>query len=320
MKVLRLHQIGDLRLHDVPVPIPEEGYTLVRVTAVGICGSDLHYFSHGSIGSVDMVDPLVLGHEFAGVTPDGQHVAVDPAIPCLKCEYCLTGNPNLCPSVRFAGSFGVDGALQEFVSWPNRCLVPLPPGMSDNDGAMLESLGIGIHAVDLGKIRTGMTVGIFGCGPIGIMTLMVARAAGATEVLVTEPLSHRMEFALKLGAKEWKRGQHVHVAFECAGENDAVEDAIEAVKIGGRVVLVGIPAEERTSFSAATARRKGLTIKMTRRMKHTYERAIRLVESGAVDVRSLVTHCYPLSQFQEAFAVAERRDGLKVIINPSQER
>ena len=291
--------------------------TLVQITAVGICGSDLHYFSHASIGGVALSEPMVLGHEFAGLTPDGRHVALDPAIPCMQCEYCRTGNPNLCPSVKFAGNLGIDGAFQQYIAWPNRCLVPLPPAISDIEGAMLEPLGIAIHAVDLGKLRTGMTVGIFGCGPIGLLTLQVARAAGATRLLVTEPLAQRMEFALQSGAEVWDRRQQVDVAFECAGENEAVEDAIEAARPGGRVVLVGIPENERTTFNAAVARRKGLTIKMTRRMKHTYPRAVRLVESGVIDVRSIVTHCFPLRQVNEAFDLAQRREGLKVVVQPS---
>lgn len=316
MKVVRLHSVCDVRLHDEPAPKPEQDETLIRVTAVGLCGSDLHWFCEAGIGDAQLVRPLVLGHEFAGVTESGQRVAIDPAVPCETCEFCREGHPNLCTALRFAGHGRQDGALREQVAWPTRCLFPIPDSLSDAEGAMLEPLGVALHAVDLGKVRAGMRVGVFGCGPIGLLVLQAARVAGAAELLVTEPLAHRLDAARRLGAKEWTRGYEVDVAIECAGENGAVEDAIQAAKPGGRVILVGIPGEDRTSFTASIARRKGLTIKLSRRMKHTYPRAIRLVESGQVDVRSLVTHRFSFEKVTEAFAVAQRREGLKVIVEP----
>jgi L-iditol 2-dehydrogenase len=320
MKVIRLHDPNNLRLHDEPVPVPGAGETLVRVKAVGICGSDLHWFGEAGIGDARLVKPLVLGHEFAGIIADGprkgERVVVDPAVPCNVCEFCLQGNPNLCEHLRFAGHGSEDGALREFIIWPTACLHSLPDSLSDVDGVMLEPLGVAIHTVDLGKLRVGMSVGVFGCGPIGLLVIQVARLAGATEVFVTEPLPHRLEAALGLDAREWKPGQDVDVAFEVAGENAAVETAVAAVKSGGRVILAGIPADDRTSFPASIARRKGLTFKLVRRMKFTYPRAIQLVESGQVDVRSLVTRTFPLEQAQQAFTIAQRREGLKVIIVP----
>jgi L-iditol 2-dehydrogenase len=316
MKVARLYSVGDIRLQDEPVPTPGLNEALVRVTSVGLCGSDLLWFREAGIGDARLARPLVLGHEFAGVTDAGQRVAVDPAIPCEECEYCRTGNPNLCTQLRFAGHGQEDGALREFVAWPKRYLFSIPDTVSDADGAMLEPLGVALHAVDLGKIQPGMRVGVFGCGPIGLLVIQVARLAGAMEVFVIEPLSTRLDIARGLDAREWTSGQEVDVAFECAGENGAVEDAIAAAKPGGRVVLIGIPANDRTSFPASVARRKGLTIKLVRRMKFTYPRAIQLVESGKVDVRSLVSHQFPLEQAQQAFTVAQRREGLKVIITP----
>jgi len=320
MKVIRLHDPNILRLHDEPVPVPGAGETLVRVKAVGICGSDLHWFGEAGIGDARLEKPLVLGHEFAGVIADGprkgERVAVDPAVPCNVCEFCLQGNPNLCEHLHFAGHGSEDGALREYLAWPTACLHSLPDSLSDVDGVMLEPLGVAIHTVDLGKLRVGMSVGVFGCGPLGLLVIQVARLAGATEVFVTEPLPHRLEAALGLDAREWKPGQDVDVAFEVAGENAAVETAVAAVKPGGRVILAGIPADDRTSFPASIARRKGLTFKLVRRMKFTYPRAIQLVESGQVDVRSLVTRTFPLEQAQQAFTIAQRREGLKVIIVP----
>jgi L-iditol 2-dehydrogenase len=149
--------------------------------------------------------------------------------------------------------------------------------------------------------------------------LQVARAAGATTVLVTEPRPHRMLAAQRLGGQPWLRAENhlVDVAFECAGEQAAVDDCLHAARPGARVILVGIPAGDRTSFSASVARRKGLTLKLARRMKHTYPRAIRLVESGQVDVRSLVSHTFALEETPEAFASAQRREGLKVVVTPA---
>jgi L-iditol 2-dehydrogenase len=318
MKAVRLHAPGDLRLHNEPTPKPGIGETLVRVKAVGICGSDLHWFGQAGIGDARLQKPLVLGHEFAGVIAEGprqgERVAVDPAIPCNVCEFCLQGNPNLCEHMCFASHGVEDGALREYIAWPDEHLFPLPDSLSDADGVMLEPLGVAIHAVDLAHLRAGMSVGVFGCGPIGLLVIQVARLAGAIEVFVTEPLSPRLDIARGLDAKEWTPGQEVDVAFECAGENGAVEDAIAATEPGVRVVLIGIPADDRTSFPASVARRKGLTIKLVRRMKFTYPSAIQLVENGQIDVRSLVTHSFPLKQTQQAFTVAQHRDGLKVII------
>jgi L-iditol 2-dehydrogenase len=336
MKTLRLHNIGDLRLHDEPLPVPGLGESLLRVTSVGICGSDLHWFSEGSTGGAGITQPFILGHEFAGVIAEGeckgQRVAVDPEIPCEVCEFCLEGNPNLCENHHFAGQASDDGALREYLPWPSRYLVPLPDALSDDDGAMLEPLGVAIHSVDLGHLKPGMSVGVYGCGPIGLLILQVARVSGASRIYATDKLPHRLEAAREFGATEvFLASDHgderpgimaatdqrgVDVAFEAAGENPAVDAAIQTCKPGGVVALCGIPREQRTSFDAAIARRKGLTIRMVRRMKHTYPRALRLVESGLVDVRSLVSHRFPLEQAEEAFRLAEKRQGLKIIIHP----
>ena len=329
MNVLRLHATGDLRFHDEPLPQPGEGEQLFHVKAVGICGSDLHWFSEAAIGDAQLDHPLVLGHEFAGVTEDGQHMAVDPAIPCGECEFCLHGHPNLCERLVFAGHATQDGALREWLAWPRKHLFPLPDGLSVADGAMLEPLGIAIHTTDLAKLRPGMTVGVFGCGPIGLLIVQMARLSGASYILATDILPHRVEAAKRFGAHQAflaeagreldeirvaTNGRGVDVAFEAAGEQEAVDVAFAAVVPGGKVILAGIPAEDRTSFSASIARRKGLTIKLVRRMKHTYPRAIELVSKGLVDVRSLVTHRFSLEDAPEAFTVARRREGLKIII------
>jgi L-iditol 2-dehydrogenase len=179
-----------------------------------------------------------------------------------------------------------------------------------------------------------MTVGVFGCGPIGLLIIQVAHRAGATGIVATDKLGHRLEAAKAMGAQHTflahgqdeiheirsvTGGRGVDAAFEVAGEQGAVDAAFATATPGGTVILAGIPEDDQTSFQASVARRKGLTIKMVRRMKHTYPRAIRLVESGLIDVRSLVTHRFPLSKAAEAFDVACRREGLKVVVEPTQE-
>jgi len=323
MKVLRLHARNDLRLHDELLPVPILNETLVRVKAVGICGSDLHWFSEGEIGDAKLENPLILGHEFAGETEDGQRVAIDPAISCGHCEYCEGGHPNLCENLIFAGHGGTDGAFREWMAWNEKSLFPIPESLTAADGAMLEPLGIAIHSVSLGKLKEGMTVGVFGCGPIGLLIIQVAKVSGAAQIIATDKLAHRLEAAERFGAsqaylvseKPQLEKMRVDIAFEAAGVQDAVDDAFAAVRPGGKVILAGIPDDDRTSFSASIARRKGLTIKLVRRMKHTYPRAIELVTKGLVDVRSLVTHRFPLEEAREAFRVAERREGLKVVID-----
>lgn len=329
MKVIRLHARADLRLHDESDPIPGAGEKMLQVKAVGICGSDLHWFAEGGIGDAQLEHPLVLGHEFAGITESGQRVAIDPAIPCRQCELCKQGHPNLCERVVFAGHGTQDGALREWMAWDERNLFPIPDTFTYIDGAMLEPLGIAMHALDLAHLEEGMTVGVFGCGAIGLLIVQLARLSRAANIIATDKLVHRLEAAGSMGATKAilaeggaeiqkvmaaTGGRGVNIAFEVAGEQEAVDTSIAAVIPGGKVILAGIPVDDSTSFSASTARRKGLTIKLVRRMKHTYPRAIELVSRGLVNVQSLVTHRFPLVKAAEAFAVAQRREGIKVII------
>jgi L-iditol 2-dehydrogenase len=337
MKAIRLHGVGDLRSHDEPIPVAGAGEQLLHILAVGICGSDLHWFSEQGIGDARLTSPLILGHEFSAVTEKGQRVVADPANPCGVCEYCLRGHPNLCPTTIFAGHGRTDGALREFMTWDEKCFFALPDELTDEDGVMLEPLGVAIHAVDLAHLKTGMTVGVFGCGPIGLMIIQLARLSGAVKIVATDKLPHRVEAAKALGAQhafltdggsstELRTGPEVgsilaatgnrgvDVAFEVAGEQGAVEAAVAAVIPGGKVILAGIPTDDRISLPAGTVRRKGLTLKLVRRMKFTYPRAIELVSQRLVDVRSLVTHRFPLERAEEAFRVAERREGIKVIV------
>jgi L-iditol 2-dehydrogenase len=326
MTVARLHGVRDIRVHTEAVPTVDSGKELVRITAVGLCGSDLHWFTEAGIGDAQLTRPLVPGHEFAGVIEGGprhgMRVAVDPALPCRQCEMCVGGYRNLCAEVVFAGHGGQDGGLRQFLSWPTWALHPLPDGMSATDGAMLEPLGVALHALDLGHLRIGSAVAVVGAGPIGLLLVQAARRAGATRVVVVEPLAHRRDAAKRLGADavlevdEPSDDIGADAVFELAGTDAAVEIAMRAARPGARVVLGGIPDGDRTSFQASLARRKGLTLALVRRMNEAYPRAIRLVEQGLIDVASIVSHRYPIERAVDAFAVAAARDGLKVVIEP----
>jgi len=336
MTEARLYAVGDVRVGEADQPTAGPGESLVRVTAVGLCGSDLHWFDEGGIGDAQLASPLVLGHEFGGVVVggarDGQRVAVDPARPCGVCARCREGNVNLCPTVVFAGHGTQDGGLREYVAWPDRLLHPVPPAVSDEAVAMLEPLGVALHSFDLGHVRLGASVAVVGCGPIGLLLLQLARAAGCDPVIAVEPLAHRRNRAVELGADvvlEPTAGlpgaladagvpDGVDVAFEIAGTDPAVDVAMRLARPGGRVVLAGIPATDSTTFPASVARRKGLTFALVRRMKETYPRALRMVERGLVDVDSIVSHRFALSNVAEAFATAAARTGHKVIVVPTQ--
>jgi L-iditol 2-dehydrogenase len=255
-------------------------------------------------------------------------VAIDPAITCGRCRPCLDGYRNLCLNIRFAGHGDQDGAMREFLAWPSDLLHPLPDSVTDTDGALLEPLGVAIHALDLGHVRLGARVAVVGCGPIGLLLIAVLRAAGASHIAAFEPLPHRREAALRYGADVCLRpdilpgdlrelvGEGAEVVFEMAGTSGAVTLSMAAARPGGRVVLGGIPADDRIAFEASTARRKGLTIAMVRRMNNVYGRAIALAAAGSFSLAPLVTGRFGLASAGPAFGVAAKRKGLKVVIEP----
>ena len=324
MRAAFIHGVRDIRLASVTRPEPRPEELLLAVRAVGICGSDLHYYLEGGIGSATVADPLILGHEFAAQIADeraaqwglepGTLVAVEPARSCGHCEWCAQGHPNLCPHVRFVGSPpDLHGALCEYITAPPEALFPVPAPFSAAAASLLEPLGVAIHAVDLAHLRPMETAAVLGSGPIGLLILQVARLAGAGQVFVIDPLVYRAAMAERLGADragqtheailDWTDGRGVDVVFEATNSALAPSQATAAARIGGRVVLVGIPQEETFTLNASVLRRKGLTLKMVRRMKHTYPRAIRMVASGRIQLEPLVTHCFRLEQVPEAFAL-----------------
>jgi L-iditol 2-dehydrogenase len=323
--VARLHGSGDIRVGEETAP---RGETLVRVTAVGICGSDLHWWTEGAIGDAKLAHPLVLGHEGAGVIESGpragERVAIDPAITCGTCRACRDGYRNLCYRIRFAGHGSTDGMMRELMVWPEEFLHPLPPSVSDVAGAMLEPLGVALWSLDLGHLPFAGTASVAGCGPIGLLLIQLLKAAGASRVVAIEPLAHRRLAAARCGADEVLAPDEsvsdlmADCAFEVAGNDDGVRIALESVRPGGRAVLTGIPDGDRTAFTASLARRKGLTIAMVRRMNEVYPRAISLAARGVVDLESLVSRRVALGEVAGAFGAAADRTGLKVIIEPQR--
>jgi|FLYN01.1.fsa_nt_gi L-iditol 2-dehydrogenase len=345
MLAARLYGPRDIRIDDVPEPPPPgPGQIILRVTAVGVCGSDLHNFVDGRIGDTIVETPIILGHEFAGVVEavgenardgldnplvPGQRVAVDPATPCYRCEFCEEGHPNLCRRVHFHGLWPDDGALQERMICEARSCFPLPDTLSDSAGALLEPLGIAMHAVDLAKLKVARSVAIIGCGCIGQMILRLAKLSGADPIYSFDCFPWRAAKAQASGAaKAWTPdegdpvaliheetgGRGVDVVFEAAWSDHSIDQAMEMAKLGGRVMVVGIPSDDRMVMKHSTARRKGLTIMMARRMKHTYPRAIRIA-TNRLNLDELISHRFPLKQTAEAFALnADYKDEVQKVV------
>jgi L-iditol 2-dehydrogenase len=333
MRVARLHGPGDVRVTDEAEPIAGPYEAIVRVTAVGICGSDLHWYEESAIGDATLTGPLCLGHEAAGVIETGpragQRVAIDPNLACGRCDTCARGLPHLCPDVRFLGHSTTDGAMRERLAWPESHLVPIPDSIDDMAGAMLEPLGVAIHAMRLAALRPGDSIGIFGAGPIGRLLIRLALASGASTVVATDRLPHRVEAARSDGAfaalvdggrevdvlREALGGRPLDAAIEIAGQADAIRTAALLVRPGTRVVVAGIPAHDEIELPASLLRRKGLDLRFARRMNRVHGEAIAL--AGRIRPAEVVTAVHPLEDAPAAMAEAARRVGSKVVVRPN---
>ena len=334
--------VGARRLEIVSLPDerpPGPDEVTVRIRAVGICGTDLHYYRGEDTGQ-PLPLPFVMGHELAGEIEMlgagvsglrvGDHVAIDPAVACGRCEACLDGHPHVCTRGHFVGAPGLAGGLRERIVHPAR-LVHRLGSVGLISGAVLEPLGVALHATDLAGLRLADTVAVLGAGPIGLVLVQLARLAGAQLVLATDVLDHRVRLAKRHGAHEAidasrqdpvdaileaTGGRGVDVAFEVAGAAATADQAAAVTRPLGTVVVVGICADDQITFRAAVTRRKGLTIKVSRRMKHVYPRTLALVERGMIALDPLVSHTLPLERGGEAFAMAaDYADGVaKVVI------
>lgn len=328
-RTLRLHAARQLQFHNEARPSPAAGEVLLAVASVGVCRSDLDYWNDGRIGDMVVEEPLVLGHEFSarvvdigpGVGADlkGRRVAVEPAVSCMECEWCRRGDTNVCPEVRFCGTPPDDGALRRYMTYPAPFVVALPDGVSDDAGAALEPLAIGVHAVDLARPRLEQTAAFVGCGPVGLSILQAARATGLGRLIALDRLPWRLDLAAKLGASDiidvdrenpiealfrLTNGRGVDLVFEAAGMDDSAQLAVELAAPGGKVLLVGIPPSAETRFAATVSRRRGLTVYIVRRSRNTLHRAMALLERGVLDAESLVSHHFPFAETEKAFHVA----------------
>lgn len=353
MQVLRLSGIRDFEASDeTPPSAPGESEVEIEVGAVGICGSDIHLYEHGRIGSTVGAAPFVLGHEFMGTVRTlgagardgnddplavGTRVAVDPQVPCHRCEWCQRGDTNLCPDHRFLGLYPDDGALRERMLVPARNCFPIPDVISDAAGAVLETLGVAIHAVDLVQARPGQSCVVIGCGAVGLLILRLARLAGLEPLIAIDPHPWRTELARQWGATDAivaraenaaeavqgiTNGRGCDVVFEAAWVGETAGAAMTFACPGAKVVLVGIPGEDTICFPHSLARRKGLTLLFSRRMRPVYPRAIALASgpNRVMDLDALVTHQCSLGEAPAAFEMARSYTDhvIKAVIHPNR--
>lgn len=334
MKAIKWYGPRNMRLVDVSKPVPKPHEALIKVESIGICGSDLHYFIEGRIGSTVITEPLILGHEFAGVVVEvgqnadsalvGKRVAVEPSIPCGKCEWCKTGHYNVCQSLFFPGGPPYDGVLCEYVAFHAEFCFPVPETMSPAVAAMIEPLAVAVHTVELAQIMPGETAAILGLGPIGLLTAQVAKLAGVHTLYGTDLLDYRLDAGTKYGVDvafnagrentvervlRETNGRGVDVAFDTARSSETPSLACQVVRPAGRCVFTGISGEDYDPIPVGVARRKELTVRWCRRFRHDYPRSIALAASGKVDLQSLITHSFPLEKTQKAFElVADSAD------------
>jgi L-iditol 2-dehydrogenase len=345
MKVAVLVSPRKIEIQDRPIPEPGPGQARIKLASVGVCGSDVHYFYEGCIGSAVVQYPTVLGHEPSGVIDAvgdgvglkvGTRVAIEPASPCMHCEHCLAGRHNICPNVQFLGTPPIEGIYQQYYCMPAHCCIPIPDNISLVDAAMLEPFGVGLHAVELSGLRVGETVAIFGAGPIGLVTLISAKLAGAGKVYMTDIIPERLEMAKKLGADEvmnarsgdvvkWIKdltgGRGVDVTFEAAGQQETVTQTCVCARIGGRGYIIGIPSVPEFTIPMHECRRRELILQQVRRSNNETLRALPLVEKGDINLTPLATHFFTLDQVPEALDLVHNyKDGvIRAVIQPNDD-
>jgi L-iditol 2-dehydrogenase len=335
-----LNRPGEVAVVKRPAPVPGPDQVLVRVRAVGVCGSDTHYFDHGRIGRFVVESPLVLGHEASGVVEGvgsdvdparvGERVSIEPGVPCRQCVQCLGGRYNLCPDMVFHATPPVDGSLAELVVIHQAFAHPVPDSVSDEEAALLEPLSVGIWACRKGEVGPGSRVLVTGAGPIGLVCIQVARACGASEVVVTDLNAERLGVATELGATgtiasgsvaldDWYAGRPApEVLLECSGHAGATVDAIRVLAPAGRAVLVGMGGDE-LALPLSVVQERELVVTGTFRYANTWPTAIGLVGSGQVDLARLVTGRFPLTESAAALTAARDTPGaIKAVINPQE--
>ena len=333
MKAAVLYKPLDMRIEYVDVPSISPSDVLVRVKNVGICASDIHYYLHGKIASFIVEKPLILGHECSGEVVEvgekvtgvevGERVVIEPGFTCGSCEYCRSGRYNLCENVRFYGTPPYHGAFAEYVSAPVQNVYPMPNNMTYEEGAMIEPLAVGMMAAKRGRVTVHDTVAIFGAGPIGLLSLQAVRSHGVIDTYVIDIIDYRLDYAQKLGASEvinasktdvikqimkLTRGKGVDVIIEASGSPKAIKQALEIIKPGGRIILVGYPLIE-VPILIDKILAKELDILGVHRYANVFPTAIKCVASGKIDVKSLVTHIFPLEKILDGFETHIKKIG-----------
>jgi len=334
MRAAVLHKPLDMRLEEVEIPEIGPMDVLVRMRAVGVCGSDVHYFLHGRAASFVVTKPIILGHECAGDIAEvgskvqnlevGQRVVIEPGFTCGRCNYCRGGRYNLCRNVRFYGTPPYDGAFSEYAAAPAENVYPLPDNVSYEEGAMIEPLAVGMMAARRGSVTIYDKVAILGAGPIGQMALRAVKAQGVLEMYVTDVIGYRLEHAERAGATvvinpaeedvverimDLTGGEGVDVVIEASGAVDAVRQAFKMVRPGGRVVLVGIFPSVEIEVPLAETITKELDVLGVFRYANIFPTAVRCVSSGRIEVKSLITHKFPLERIVEGFETHIKKIG-----------
>ena len=329
-KTFYMTELEKLVEGEAPMPKMGPDDVVIQLKSVGVCGSDLHYYRTGSIGNFIVKFPFVLGHEAAGVIVDvgenvknlkkGDRVCMEPGIPCMKCEECLTGHYNLCKDVRFWATPPYDGVLSEYVSHPAAFTFKIPDNMSFTEGALVEPLAIGLHACNMGGVKLGHTVAIVGAGCIGLVTLLAAKAYGATKIIVGDVLDKRLAKAAELGAitvntketdfakkvLELTDGRGADVCIDCAGFTPTVDACLTAAKPAGMVIIVGMGEDRVNGFNTSIMSTKELTVKSIFRYRNLYPTAINAIADGRIDVESIVSHRFTFNDTINAFATCTR--------------
>ncbi len=330
-------------VRDYSIEPPAPGEIQVRVEAVGVCGSDLHNYSEGEVGGTPCQYPMVLGHEPAGTVTavgagvtgwaPGDRAALEPPIYCYHCEFCMTGRHNLCEHVRFLSNPGEPGFFRDHVNLPAVSLLPLPANLSVSEATLFEPLGIILHSFRFGDPKLGETAAVLGAGPIGLSTIAGLKVAGAARIWCVDPVAHRRELALRLGADAaidpaqadpvaevlrdtGQRG--VDVVFDCAGKDDSHNQAIHMGAPAARIVMTGLPVGRRLDIDFHHLRRKEQWFFPIRRSNHKSDLALRLLQERPGAFTPMITHHLPLDRVQSAFEMLEAyRDGVgKIVLQP----
>jgi len=337
MKAAALTDINQIRINDVPDPkIEKPTDVLLKIELVGVCGSDVHYYETGRIGSQIADFPFIVGHECSATVLDagpdvtrvkkGDRVAVDPAMPCFQCDQCKAGRENTCRNLKFLGCPGqTDGCLSEFFVMPQSSLFPIPDSMSLEQAALAEPATIGLYSVKQANLSPISKIAVLGAGPIGLSCLLAARALVTDKCYITEKIDPRCQTAKSAGA-DWVGNPlkqdivadilkleplGLDAVLECAGQQETIDQAVQLLKPGGKLVLIGIPREEKISFIIDNVRRKELTIINIRRQNDCTAECLDLIAQGKISPEFMITHRFTLEQTKQAFdLVAKYADGV----------